>query len=157
MWNEQLLLAETITEYIKSQDWLNTRDQRTLAHLRNDACCVDSPIGEHRCNVQIIRSVQSGLKPIDCDTCLQDEIYDLNMKKGVVTIGSCCGHGRKQGFIQVAPQYVKKMHELGYKQLPVDGNGFGQWCFKPKTFLLEPVSNTYKSAPPKEVLPNGEV
>ena len=72
------------------------------------------------------------------------------MKKGVVTIGSCCGHGRKQGFIQVAPQYVQKMHDLGYKQLPVDKNGFGQWCFKPKTFLLEPVSKSYKSAPPKE-------
>lgn len=134
--DEQILIAEIITDYIASCKWLSIRDQETLAHFRNDYCCINSAIGEHRCAVRIERSPQSGLKPIVCDTCLQSEIYDLNIKKGIVTIGSCCGHGDKQGFIQVMPKYVKKMHELGYEQLPEADDGQGKWCFKPKTFLL---------------------
>ena len=141
---EQVLIAEIITDYIASCQWLSIRDKETLAHFRNDYCCINSAIGEHRCAVRIERSPQSGLKPIVCDTCLQPEIYDLNIKKGIVTIGSCCGHGDKQGFIQVMPKYVKKMHELGYEQLPEADDGQGKWCFKPKTFLYEPVSDSYK-------------
>ncbi len=30
---------------------------------------------------------------------------------------------------------VKKMHELGYKQIPVDKHGNGENCFLPKTFF----------------------
>ena len=36
------------------------------------------------------------------------------------------------------------MHELGYEQLPEQEDGQGKWCFKPKTYLLQPVSNSYK-------------
>ncbi len=70
----------------------------------------------------------------DVDGCLVTEINGLN-NDNVKTIGCCCGHGKKQGFIQVAPEYVDKMLELGYEQLPVDADGNGQWCFKPKTIL----------------------
>ena len=79
--DEHLLIAEIITDYIASCQWLSKKDQETLAHFRYDYCCIDSAIGEHRCAVRIERSPQSGLKSIVCDTCLQPEIYDLNIKK----------------------------------------------------------------------------
>ena len=41
----------------------------------------------------------------------------------------------KAGYIQVTSKDVQKMHELGYKQMPVDEYGNGQWCFVPKTYL----------------------
>lgn len=145
MKNEQLNLAETVTDFIRSSNWLNTRDQRTLAQLRDTAVCVDSPIGEYRCQVEIHFSPQSGRKPICVDTCLQHEIHELIFKHNVNTIGCCCGHGRKQAYIQVSPQSVQKMHELGYEPLPEE-DGQGKWCFKPKTYFLEPVSNSYKFA-----------
>lgn len=144
MTNEQLNLAETVTDFIRSSNWLNTRDQRTLAQLRDTAVCVDSPIGEYRCQVEIMFSQQSGREPICVDTCLQYEIHELIFKHNVNTIGCCCGHGRKQAYIQVSPQSVQKMHELGYVQLSEKEDGQGKWCFKPKTYFLEPVSNSYK-------------
>lgn len=164
MWNEQLFLAETITDYIRTQDFLNERDMRTLAHLRNDAVCVDSPIGEYRCYVEIHHSPQSGIDSLCVDTCLQHEICEL-WKRGVTTIGCCCGHGRKQAYVQVTPQSVQKMHELGYEPLQETEDGQGKWCFKPKTYLPFPpkytklVSNPYtfpandlvnRQLPPKE-------
>lgn len=144
MTNEQLNLAETITDYINSQKWLSERDMRTLAHLRNDAVCAGSPIGEYRCQVEIMFSPQSGREPICVDTCLQHEIHELIFKHNVNTIGCCCGHGRKQAYIQVSPQSVQKMHDLGYEPLPEEADGQGKWCFKPKTYFFEPVSNSYK-------------
>jgi hypothetical protein len=144
MCDEQLMMAETITDFIKASDWLHERDKRTLAQLRQSAVCNDSPIGEYRCYVEILSSQQSERKPICVDTCLQDEIYELNRKYGISTIGCCCGHGVKEAYIQVLPQYVQKMHELGYKQLSVKEDGQGKWCFKPKTYFLEPVNNAYK-------------
>ena len=46
MTNEQLYLAESVTDYIRENDYLNERDMRTLAQLRDSVVCVDSPIGE---------------------------------------------------------------------------------------------------------------
>ena len=144
MRNEQLVIAETVTDFIRSSNWLNTRDQRTLAQFREVAACVDSPIGEYKCYVLIYFSPQSGRKPIAVDTCLQHEVHELICKYNVNTIGSCCGHGRKQAYIQVSPQSVQKMHELGYEPLPEEADGQGKWCFKPKTYFLEPVSEANK-------------
>lgn len=144
MTNEQLYLAETITDYINSQKWLSVRDMRTLAQFRDNYVCADSPIGEYRCQVEIMFSPQSGREPICVDTCLQHEIHELIYKHNVHTIGCCCGHGRRQAYIQVSPQSVQKMHDLGYEPLPEEADGQGKWCFKPKTFFLEPVSNSYK-------------
>lgn len=141
MWNEQLNIAETVTDFLRNSKWLNTRDKRTLAQFRDAVVCVDSPIGEYRCQVKIYFSPQSGREPICVDTCLQHEIHELIYKHNVNTIGSCCGHGRKQAFIQVSPLSVPKMHELGYEALPEivdkEGNIIGSWCFKPKTYLLD--------------------
>lgn len=148
MKHEQLYLAETITDYIRNQKWLSVRDMRTLANLRNDEVCVDSPIGEYKCQVEIRFSAQSERKPFSVDTCLQHEIHELIFKQGVNTIGCCCGHGRKQAYIQVSPQSVQKMHDLGYDPLPEREDGQGKWCFKPKTYFPEPVSSAFKL--PKE-------
>lgn len=148
MKHEQLYLAETITDYIRNKKWLSVRDVRTLANLRNDEVCVDSPIGEYKCQVEIRFSAQSERKPFSVDTCLQHEIHELIFKQGVNTIGCCCGHGRKQAYIQVSPQSVQKMYDLGYEPLPEREDGQGKWCFKPKTYFPEPVSSAYKL--PKE-------
>lgn len=47
------------------------------------------------------------------DACLADEIEDL-WSMGIRTMGCCCGHGRHLGMIQVLPEDIKKMIELGY-------------------------------------------
>lgn len=150
MTNEQLYLAKTITNYINSQKWLSKRDMRTLAHLRNDAVCVDSPIGEYKCQVKIMFSPQSERESICVDTCLQHEIHELIFKHNVHTIGCCCGHGKKQAYIQVSSQFVQKMHELGYELLPKETDEQGKWCFKPKTYFLESISNSCKLAEESE-------
>ena len=68
----------------------------------------------------------------DADRCLISEINNLNAN-GIKTIGCCCGHGKKEGYIQVTPEHLEKMFKLGYEQLPIDENKNGEWCFKPKT------------------------
>ena len=144
MWEEQIIIGEAVAEYIiKNKSRLSAQDMRALSYFRESAVCVDSPIGEYRCAVEIRYSPQSGKKPIYCDTCLQDEVYNLNKKHGITTIGSCCGHARKQAYIQVAPQYVQKMRDLGYESLQEEEDGQGRWSFKPKTYFHEPVNNTY--------------
>lgn len=69
-----------------------------------------------------------------CDTCLVAEINRQN-NEVKITIGCCCGHGQAQGYIQVRPECESKMKEKGYIQLPLDKNGYGKWCFIPKTPL----------------------
>lgn len=127
MTNEQLYLAESVADYLSNQDWLNHFDMLTLAAFRDDLVCKNSDIGSHACCVKTSHGYC-------CDTCLQNELHKL-WEVGVSTIGSCCGHGRKLGYIQVTSKDVQKMHELGYEEYPVAKNGDGQWCFRPKTYL----------------------
>ena len=135
MTNEQLYLAKAVTDFIAEATWLNTRDIRTLAQLRESKVCKDSPIGEYKCYTKICFSPQSGRDPIAVDTCLQPEIHNL-IYNGVRTIGCCCGHAQKTPYIQVSPESVQKMHNLGYEELKAQDDGQGKWCFKPKTFFL---------------------
>lgn len=135
--NGLLLMAETITDYIRENEWLSERDKMVLGTMRRDCVCKYSPVGEYKCYVELKFSQQSGAKSICVDTCLQDEIWRLNKKYGIRTIGCCCGHGVTTPYIQVAPDddNIEQMHLLGYKPLPMDENGNGPWCFKPKTYL----------------------
>lgn len=137
MTNEQLFLAEAVTDFLAQNDWLNEMDMRTVSTLRHDYVCKHSPVGEYKCYVELKFSQQSGAKSICVDTCLQDEIWRLNKKYGIRTIGCCCGHGVTPPYIQVAPDdgNIEQMQLLGYKPLPMDENGNGPWCFKPKTYL----------------------
>lgn len=73
----------------------------------------------------------------NCDKCLVEEINFLN-KKGVTTIGCCCGHGKAQGYIQVYPKYCDLIESFGYKKRPHDKYKQGEqgvWCYIPKTKL----------------------
>lgn len=134
---DNIISAEFICDLIAEKENLNFNDDmiNALCKARYETMCKYSPIGKHKCNVEIRFMPLSEQKPICCDTCLQNEIQDLIRKYGVWTIGSCCGHGVKQGFIQVAENCVEKMFKLGYTPLPVEKNGNGENCFIPKTTL----------------------
>lgn len=67
----------------------------------------------------------------DIDLCLVDEIKSL-WGNGVVTTGSCCGHGINQGMINVTESSVDLMFELGYELLDVP-KGCWEHSFIPKT------------------------
>ncbi len=130
-----LVVAETVTDYIATKN-LTEQEKRVLAEYRRETVCAHSKNGEYSCYVPIRFSSQSEYDEIDVDTCLQDEVYTLLRKRGIQTVGCCCGHGRKQGYIQVVESDVEDMLMLGYEQLPVDENGNGKWCFKPKTYFI---------------------
>ncbi len=97
----------------------------SLRQILKEIWCKNIEFGSYDC----YESTEYGF---DVDSCLVGEINRLNAD-GIKTIGCCCGHGKQQGYIQVAPDFVDKMFELGYEQLSVDANGNGQWCFKPQT------------------------
>lgn len=69
------------------------------------------------------------------DACLVNEIEEL-WKKGIRTMGSCCGHGRHLGMIQVLPEDTKKMVALGYEFYiyPEDYNFSRADTFIPKSY-----------------------
>ena len=136
---DNITSAEFICDLIAEKEKLNFNENmvKALCKARYETMCIHSPIGEHKCNVKIQFMPQSHQEPICVDTCLQNEIQDLIRKHGVWTVGSCCGHGVKQGFIQVADNSFAKMLELGYKPLPIDENGNGKNCFVPKTRLYK--------------------
>ena len=94
--------------------------------------CSEIDFGSYECYAKV-----PGTR-ISVDKCLVKEIRVLRDAK-VNTIGCCCGHGKKQGYIQVAPEDCKLMKELGYRRLPLDKNGNGPWCFVPKTEFPEVV------------------
>lgn len=135
---DNITSAEFIADLLYFADNLdlNSTMREALCKARYETMCKNSPIGEHKCSVKIQFMPQSEQKTICVDTCLQTEIQTLIRRHGIWTVGSCCGHGVKQPFIQVADHCVKKMIELGYIQLPVDENGNGKNCFLPKTTLF---------------------
>lgn len=77
------------------------------------------------------------------DDCLAEEVMHLWMA-GIWTIGSCCGHGGGHSFIQVDPDSVPKMLELGYTKIPERPNGQGAWCFEPHS-TCNCKKDTYKT------------
>lgn len=128
MTNEQLYLAESVADYLENLEE-DDAAWRILAEFRRSMVCKFSPIGEHKCSVE----THYGWC---CDTCLQTELEYLKREYNIGTVGSCCGHGKKQGFIQVRKVFAEKMKELGYKQIPIDESGNGENCFYPKTKLI---------------------
>ena len=134
---DNITSAELISDLLSFAEQLNLNNdmQEALCKARYETMCKHSPVQEHKCQVGVHFMPQSQMKPIYVDACLQCEIQDLIRKHGVHTIGSCCGHGVKQGYIQVAEHSVNKMLSLGYKQLPIDEQGNGVNCFMPKTIL----------------------
>ena len=134
---DNITSAEYICDLLAESERLDFNENmvHALCKARYETMCKYSPIQEYKCQVKILFTPQSQQEPICGDTCLQNEIQGLIRKHGVLPIGSCCGHGRKQGYIQVAERSVRKMLELGYQKLPIDQYGNGENCFVPKTTL----------------------
>ena len=134
---DNITSAEFLCDLIAEKDNLNFNENmvEALCKARYETMCIHSPIGEHKCNVKIHFMPQSEQESICVDTCLQNEIQELIRQHKIWTIGSCCGHGVKQGFIQVKENCAEKMLKLGYRPLPIDRDGNGKNCFVPKTRL----------------------
>jgi len=68
--------------------------------------------------VNVIRranpSVEDGWHRVMVDSCIADEIQMLN-DNGVITLNSCCGHGKGEPNCLVAEESVSKCLELGYE------------------------------------------
>lgn len=114
------------------------KEHRMTVNLDNEAIeamlyamkelrCKNVSFGSYDCYEDTMNSVS-------VDGCLIGEVNKL-LDNGINTIGCCCGHGKKQGYIQVSPDDIETMKKLEYEQLPIDVDGNGQWCFKPKTVL----------------------
>lgn len=106
---------------------LDNESIEAMLYAMRELKCKGVSFGSYDCYENTINGV-----PVD--GCLVGEVNKL-VNSGIKTIGCCCGHSKKQGYIQVAPESVEDMKNLGYEQLPLDENGNGAWCFKPKTAL----------------------
>lgn len=73
------------------------------------------------------------IKEIQLDKCIAKEIEYL-WNKGIITMASCCGHNRTDGFISVLEEYIPKMKELGYEVLFNPFYPNAEWSFKPKSY-----------------------
>ena len=63
-------------------------------------------------------------EPFICiDKCLEDEIKGL-WAHGIHTIGCCCGHNIRCGYIQVIDSDIEKMLIRGYEQDFISFNSF---------------------------------
>ena len=124
---KELEVAEVLSDLLASGK-LNKQEIEAVCYARHQTACKHSKVGLYSCSVE----TRYGWC---CDTCLQDELMRLKIDHNIMTIGSCCGHGRKRPFIQVHAAFVDKMLALGYVQIPLDEHGNGKWCFEPKTFL----------------------
>ena len=71
-------------------------------------------------------------KVVCIDSCLASEIAWL-WKHGVVTTGSCCGHGKVSPMINVIDLAIEKMEELGYKHDTHGNDEQNAFTFIPKS------------------------
>ena len=93
-------------------------------------CPIKSEIQEYNCSVLVSPRVTGLDKDICFDGCMFFELKQL-WDKGIKTLGCCCGKHvnseEKSAYIQVAPEFVDQMLEIGYE--------FEKeyvWAFKPK-------------------------
>lgn len=73
-----------------------------------------------RTKIKVIRRanpfVEDGWHEINVDACIADEVQMLN-NKGIITLNSCCGHGKGEPNCLIAPESVQKCKELGYEPM----------------------------------------
>jgi len=98
-----------------------------ILELMAQSFCRKTKYGSYEC-------YEKAKNGADVDGCLVGEINKLN-NAGITTIGCCCGHGKRQGFIQVSQDCTDKMLDMDYVQIKIDDYGNGKWCFIPKTKL----------------------
>lgn len=77
---------------------------------------------------------------IAIDKCLEDEIKYL-WDNNVVTMGCCCGHGRRLGFIQVADGCIDKMRSMGYQNYIYESKCGG--VERKDAFIPKSICHTY--------------
>jgi hypothetical protein len=77
--------------------------------------CVGIEFGSYDAAIPM-RTAQGRMVAVD--VCIATEIGRLWMH-GVVTVGSCCGHGQMQPTVVVAAESIPKMRELGYENWKV--------------------------------------
>jgi len=66
--------------------------------------------------------VNAGLSSkISIDPCIYNEICEL-WKLEIITYGSCCGHNKRESFVNVADENISQMLEMGYIQNHHDKN-----------------------------------
>lgn len=105
-----------------------------LLFAQKELVCKSNRFGSYDCGTTTAYG-------FDADMCLTAEINSLN-SEGITTIGCCCGHGRKRGYIQVVPGECDKMLKLGYEPRPVKSEHYATSCFIPKTILPKPAETT---------------
>lgn len=57
--------------------------------------------------------IQDGWHQVHVDACIADYVQKMN-DVGIVTVGSCCGHGKSPATVLVARESIRRMYELGY-------------------------------------------
>ncbi|HEY3494809.1 MAG TPA: hypothetical protein VGK73_08995 [Polyangiaceae bacterium] len=72
------------------------------------------------------RAVGKGVT-VQIDSCILAEVT-LLWSIGILTLESCCGHGRQQGYLAVYPESSERMLRMGYL---VDETG-PDGCFIPR-------------------------
>lgn len=77
-------------------------------------------------------------KYIFIDKCIADEVQRL-WGLGIVTMASCCGHNKSDGFISVLDEFIPQMKRLGYEVMFNPCYPNEEWSFKAKSCVLEGV------------------
>lgn len=75
--------------------------------------CKDIEIGSYK-NQTILFSPQGKL--VGIDRCVSNKIKKL-WDSGIITIESCCGHNKTEGYIAVENKSIEKMKELGFTEI----------------------------------------
>ena len=102
------------------------------AECYSNMITVDIP--EHMADYKNNRLKDGLSDKISIDPCIYDELMFL-WSNGVKTYGSCCGHNKKEPFVNVAADDIQKMLELGYKQNHPDNK-------RKDTFKLKSTGNS---------------
>jgi len=74
--------------------------------------CKGDEIGTYTKTIPIVNPFTN--KIVDIDKCIVSQILGL-WHKGIVTIESCCGHNKLDGYIAVEKQFEKQMLDLGFE------------------------------------------
>lgn len=118
-------------------DWDKYRELNLMIKPTSECTCVDVAMGSYD-NVLLLgyyavmleyrdRRKAKGLSEngISVDKCLVDEIVML-WKSDIITFGCCCGHGIKEGMINIKYNAIDKLIELGYDIFSIVDNGSTQ-------------------------------
>jgi hypothetical protein len=80
-----------------------------------------------RTKVNVIRRanpfVKDGWHEISVDSCIAEEIQDLN-NKGIITEQCCCGHGKVRPTAMILEPQLEKCKNLGYEYEEIESGKY---------------------------------